>query len=92
MNVIRKCCEYYRMEKPNISYFDSLRIAQNTWPDFKVHKLTFLAEQFGIVYDAHNVLDDSLTCGKIVTLAAEKQESDNISELLKRCNLQISKL
>jgi len=92
MNVIRKCCEYYGMEKPNISYFDSLRIAQKTWPDFEVHKLTFLAEQFGIVYDAHNALDDSLTCGKIVTLAAEKQESDNISELLKKCNLQISKL
>lgn len=92
MNVIRKCCEYYGMDMPNIKYFDSLRIAQKTWTEFKTHKLTYLAEQFEIVYDAHNALDDSLTCGKIVTLAAEKHEANNISDLLKKCKLRISKL
>ena len=59
------------MELPAIKYFDSLRIAQKTWTDFETHRLTFLAEQFGIIYDAHNALDDSITCGKIVTLAAK---------------------
>ena len=92
MNVIRKCCEYYGMEKPDIKYFDSLRIAQKTWTEFETHKLTYLAEQFGIIYDAHNALDDSLTCGKIVTLAAEKHRTNSVSKLLKKCNLQISKL
>lgn len=92
MNVIRKCCEYYGMEQPDIKYFDSLRIAQKTWTEFETHKLTYLAEQFGIVYDAHNALDDSLTCGKIVSLAAEKLGTDNISNLLKKCNLRMSKL
>ena len=92
MNVIRKCCEYYGMDMPNIKYFDSLRIAQKTWTEFETHKLTYLAEQFGIVYDAHNALDDSLTCGKIVTLAAEKQSTKTIPELLKKCKLRINRL
>ena len=92
MNVIKKCCEYYGMDMPNIKYFDSLRIAQKTWTEFETHKLTYLAEQFGIVYDAHNALDDSITCGKIVTLAAEKHGANNISDLLKKCKLRISKL
>lgn len=92
MNVIRKCCEYYGMEIPKIKYFDSLRIAQKTWTEFETHKLTYLAEQFGIIYDAHNALDDSLTFGKIVSLAAEKLGTDNISDLLKKCSLRISRL
>ena len=92
MNVIGKCCEYYGMEKPNIKYFDSLRLAQKTWTEFETHKLTYLAEQFGIVYVAHNALDDSLTCGKIVSLAAEKLGTDNISDLLKKCSLRMTKL
>ncbi len=86
MNVIRKCCDYYGMTIPNINYFDSLRIAQKTWPDFENHRLTYLANQFGIIYDAHNALDDSITCGKIVTLAAEKHSTTNIPDLLKKCS------
>jgi DNA polymerase-3 subunit epsilon len=92
MNVIRKCCDYYGMEIPNIKYFDSLRIAQKTWPDFESHKLPYLADQFGIVYDAHNALDDSVTCGKIVTLAAEKQNTTSIPELLKKCSSKLNNL
>ena len=92
MNVIRKCCEYYGMDMPNINYFDSLRIAQKTWTEFETHKLTYLAEQFGIVYDAHNALEDSLTCGKIVTLAAQKQSVKTIQELLKKCKLRTNRL
>ena len=92
MNVIRKSCEYYGMEIPKIKYFDSLRIAQKTWTEFETHKLTYLAEQFGIIYNAHNALDDSVTCGKIVSLAAEKLGTDNISDLLKKCSCKFSKL
>ena len=90
MNVIRKCCEYYGMTPPKIQYFDSLRITQKTWPDFENHRLTYLADQFGIIYDAHNALDDSITCGKIVTLAAEKHNTTNIPDLLKKCSCKFN--
>ena len=92
MNVIRKCCEYYGMDLPEIQYFDSLKIAQKTWKDLKTHKLTYLAEQFGIIYNAHNALDDAITCGRIITMAAEKLETETISDLLAKCNLRIKDL
>ena len=69
MGVIRGCCEYYGMSLPKINYACTLQIARKAWIEFKCHKLTYLAEQFGIEYDA---LADSQTCGKIFSLAAEK--------------------
>ena len=72
MNVIRGCCEYYGMPVPEAQYACTLQIARKAWKDFKSHRLTHLAERFGIVYDAHNALDDSRTCGKILSLAAKE--------------------
>ena len=72
MGVIRGCCEYFRVPIPKINYACTLQIARKAWKELKCHKLTYLAEQFGIEYDAHNALADSQTCGKIFSLAAEK--------------------
>ncbi|MBO4705489.1 MAG: 3'-5' exonuclease [Spirochaetaceae bacterium] len=72
MDVIRSCCNYYGMPLPNANYACTLQIARRTWKDFNCHALTFLAEQFGIVYDAHNALDDARTCGRLFAMAAEK--------------------
>lgn len=52
-----------------IQWICSLRAAKKTWPDFPLHKLTYLAQHFGITYDAHNALADAETCGKILVLA-----------------------
>ena len=81
MDVLRSCIDYYGMPLPDIDYACTLKIARKTWPDFECHRLTFLAEQFGITYDAHNALDDARTCGKILTLAAQKLNC-SIEELL----------
>ncbi len=92
MNVIKKCCEYYGMEVPDIEYFDSLKIAQRTWKDFETHKLTYLAEHFGIIYQAHNALDDAITCGRIITMAAKEKNITNIKDLLENCSCKLSNL
>ena len=72
MGVIRACCDYFGMPLPDADYACTLQIARKAWTEFDCHKLTFLAEQFGIVYDAHNALDDARTCGKILAMATEK--------------------
>jgi len=90
MNVIRGCCDYFNMDYPNLSYFDSLYVAQKTWPEFESHKLTFLGENFGIDYLAHDALEDSRTCGIVIAKAAEKHGVDNIPDLLKACNLKMN--
>ncbi len=58
------------------------------WTELESHRLTFLAEQFGIVYDAHNALDDARTCGKIFAMAAKKLGC-NIEELFLDCKVEL---
>ncbi len=72
MNVIRGCCGYYGMPVPDAQYACTLQIARKAWKGFDSHRLLHLAERFGIVYDAHNALADSQTCGKILSLAAKE--------------------
>lgn len=85
MGVIRACCEWYEMEKPALKYFDSLRVAKKVWPHFDCHRLTALGERFGIAYNAHDALDDSRTCGKIIALAAQELGARSVEELLAMC-------
>lgn len=87
MGVIRACYEYYGMKLSDFRYFDSLRVTQKTWPELECHKLTFLGERFGIQYDAHDALDDSRTCGKIIALAAQKHGAKSVDSLLSACGL-----
>ncbi len=72
MNVIRGSCGYYGMPVPDAQYACTLQIAHKAWKGFDSHRLAHLAERFGIVYDAHNALADSQTCGKILSLAAKE--------------------
>lgn len=72
MGVIKGCCEYYGMPLPQVNYACTLQTARKAWSELDSHRLTFLAEHFGIEYDAHNALDDARTCGKIFSMAADK--------------------
>lgn len=92
MSVIRECCNYFGMELPSLSYFDSLLIARKTWPEAESHKLTELGKNFEIKYLAHDALEDSRTCGQIVNLAAEKWSVSSVEELLSKCELEIKHL
>lgn len=74
MGVLKACLDYYGMPDPNIDFACTLQIARQTWKNFERHKLTFLADKFGIEYNAHNAFDDARTCGKIFSMAAEKSK------------------
>ncbi len=92
MNVIRSCMDYYGMPVPRLCYFDSLKVAQRTWLELDCHRLTYLGEKFLIQYNAHNALDDSRTCGKIVRLAAKAQDACSVGGLLAACGLEMRQL
>jgi len=92
MNVIRSCMDYYGMPVPDLYYFDSLKVAQKTWPWLDCHRLTYLGETFLIKYKAHDALDDSRTCGKIVSLAARAQKTTYVESLLAACGLELRRL
>ena len=87
MNVIRSCIDYYGMPVPDLEYFDSLHVAQQTWPELECHRLTYLGEKFLIDYNAH-----ARTCGKIINLAAKAQNATSVEDLLGKCGLELKSL
>ncbi|MDR0404100.1 MAG: 3'-5' exonuclease [Treponema sp.] len=75
MGVLRAALEWYDLPVPPLKYFCTLRLARSAWPELESHALTALSRHFGIVYDAHNALEDARTCGVIACKAAEKYGS-----------------
>jgi len=92
MGVLVAVLEWYELDIPALPYFCTCRLARRTWPNLKSHALTALAKHFGIVYDAHNALDDAMTCGKLVLMSAEKHACTNVAELLSAAGLEMGAL
>lgn len=91
MPVIKECCACYNIPHPKNTFFDSLKVAKKTWPNFSSHKLTYLGEKFGISYKAHDALEDSRTCGKIIKIAADEWNATSVEELLSLCQVPMKK-
>jgi DNA polymerase-3 subunit epsilon len=92
MGVLRAVLEWYGLSIPRLKYFCTLALARRTWPELESHSLPALAENFGIVYNAHNALDDAKTCGRLVWMAAEKFESIHLEELLAAAGVEMGSL
>ena len=90
MKVLNAVLEWYELPVPKLPYFCTLNLARHAWPELESHALTSLAQNFGIVYNAHNALDDALTCGKLVQMAAEEFDpGKSIDELLEFMGVEI---
>jgi DNA polymerase-3 subunit epsilon len=92
MGVLRAVLGWYGLAVPELPYFCTRTLAGRTWPGMKSYALTALAENFGIVYNAHNALDDAMTCGKLVQMSAEKFGSTGITELLTAAGMEMKVL
>jgi DNA polymerase-3 subunit epsilon len=92
MGVLRAALEWYGIEVPSQPYFCTLKLSRCVWPELESHALTALAETFGIIYDAHNALEDAETCGKLVQMAAEKYQRAGLAELLAAAGLGMGRL
>ena len=93
MRVLRAVLAHYALEIPALRYFCTCTLARRTWPELSSHSLGALAEGFGIVYTAHNALDDAMTCGKLVQMSAEKfQKRGNVAELLEAAGVEMKEL
>ena len=88
MGVLRAVLEWYELPIPELSYFCTCSLARRTWPGLESYSLTALAAHFGIVYQAHNALDDAMTCGKMVQMAWEKLgKGKSVKGLLKAAGI-----
>jgi DNA polymerase-3 subunit epsilon len=82
MSVLWAVLEWYELDILPLSYFCTQSLSRRTWPGLESYALTALAEKFGFTYNAHNALDDALTCGKLVKMSAKKFKCANIAKLL----------
>jgi len=92
MGVLWAVLEWYELETPELKYFCTCSLARRTWPNLESHALSALAENFGIVYNAHNALDDAMTCGKLALMSAEKFGSANVAQLLNAVGIEMGVL
>jgi DNA polymerase-3 subunit epsilon len=92
MGVLSAVLECYKLAVPKLPYFCTLALARQTWPGLKSHALASLAKHFSIVYNAHNALDDAMTCGKLVQMSAEKFGCTGIAGLLNAAGVEMKAL
>ncbi|MCL2591019.1 MAG: 3'-5' exonuclease [Betaproteobacteria bacterium] len=92
MGVLLAVLDWYELDIPNLPYFCTCNLSRRTWPELKSHALTALAKKFNIHYNAHNALDDAMTCGKLVTMSAKKFGSANVAQLLSATGLKMGGL
>lgn len=92
MGVLSAVLDWYGLDIPKLPYFCTCNLSRRTWPELKSHALTALAKKFSIHYNAHNALDDAMTCGKLVTMSAEKYGSKSVAQLLSAAGLGMNQL
>ncbi len=84
MKVLKACLEYFDIPIPNMKSICTLQMTRKAWKYLPKHNLPYLANHFNIVYNAHNALDDSRTCGKILTIVAQEIGVTTTDKLLKK--------
>ena len=92
MSVLRAVLDWYDLAIPELPYFCTCSLSRNTWHGLKSYALSALAETFGIRYNAHNALDDAMTCGKLVQMSAKKFGSGSLAELLASAGIEMNVL
>jgi DNA polymerase-3 subunit epsilon len=89
MSVLRSVLKWYDISKPRLRNICTLTLARHAWPELESHALTALARHFGIIYKAHNALDDARTCGDIALRAANKYGSLTVEDLINTSKIRI---
>ena len=90
MGVLWAVLEWYGLAIPELRFFCTRTLARHTWPELESYALVALAQRFDIVYNAHNALDDGMTCGKLVQMSADEFNSTNIAELLSSAGVEMN--
>ena len=92
MSVLSTVLGSYDLAVPSLNYFCTCSLARRTWPEMESYSLGDIAQNFSIIYNAHNALEDAMTCGKLVQIAAEKHKSTNIRDLLAVTGMEMKML
>lgn len=64
-SVLKACCEHYRIEKPDVNFLCTVKIARQLWNIFPT-KLPDVCSRFNIPLNHHDALSDTLACANIM--------------------------
>lgn len=92
MSVLRGSLQAASIDTPPAKFLCSLQVAKRAWPDFRSHKLNFLAESLGIDLQHHNAGSDSRAAASLVLLAAQSRGYRCPFELARGLSLSIGDL
>lgn len=84
MSVLHECLEYYKLEKQEFTYYDSIAISNKACGEIG-SSLSARAAHFGVkMGEHHNALDDAKTCAAIVIATVKSFGSISLSAFLRR--------
>ena len=93
MSVLKAVLEWHKVPVPALSYFCTCTLARHTWPGMESYSLPALAKVFGIIYRAHNAMEDALACGTLVDLSAEEfRKRKSLTKLLAAAGVRMNVL
>lgn len=81
IGVIRRCCEEYAVESPDLRYLCTVVLSRRTWPDLRAHKLPVVAEHVGAQLDHHDALSDAAACSSIMRACIDAAGVDSVAAL-----------
>lgn len=68
---IARACEFHSLQSCNCNWLDSARVVRRAWPEFSRsgYGLSNVAAHFGIIYQAHDALEDARCAGLLLLRA-----------------------
>jgi DNA polymerase-3 subunit epsilon len=69
---LSEACEQHRLPAFLCRWLDSVGVARRTWPDLRDHKLSTLADHFGIGFRHHSAVEDARLAGIVVSRAMDE--------------------
>lgn len=82
ISCIRSSLELYGLDKPDVTYYCSLRAARKLY-DFRCNTLDYLCGQFGITYGRHHRAgDDAEMCARLFLREIKDSGSPELEEMV----------
>lgn len=81
IGVIRRACEEYQLDAPDLRYLCTVALSRRTWPQLSAHKLPIVADHVGAQLDHHDALSDAAACSTILRACIDEAGVDSVEAL-----------
>ena len=87
ISVLNACLQSYGLARPALQSGCTLAISRRIWPGEPNHKLSSLAERFGVRFKHHHAGEDAFACAHIALEAVRSAKAKDVAALIRRMEL-----